>query len=58
MKARLKSGKTINGKLAETFCRLGIAKEVKKRASKKAEAKEVENNNPVNKEDKKDEEVT
>jgi len=29
MKAKLKNGKTIKGKLADTFCRLGIAVEVK-----------------------------
>lgn len=45
MKAKLKSGKVISGRLAETFTRIGIAKEVGKSSNlvtkKPKEAKTV-----------------
>jgi hypothetical protein len=43
MKAKLKNGKTIKGKLADTFCRLGIAVEVKEAKTEQP----ITNNTPV-----------
>lgn len=41
MKAKMKSGKVISGRLAETFTKIGIAKEVK-RGRKPNEIKEAD----------------
>lgn len=50
MKARMKSGKIIQGRLADTFVRLNLAKPIKPRRTK-AEIEEQENENvkPVKK---------
>jgi hypothetical protein len=42
MKAQLKSGKQITGKLAETFSRLGIASEISEKAKPGRKKKVVE----------------